>query len=58
MTLIAQKGSSLQPISLWTGQPSGDAVDFGAARIIPSNTNGANLFAVGGDAVVYALFTR
>lgn len=56
--LIAQKGDSLQLINVWTGQPAGEAVNFGAARIIPVNTGDANVFVLGGDAVVYALFSR
>ncbi len=56
--LIAQKGNSLQLINVWTAQPVGEAVNFGAARIIPANTGDANVFVLGGDAILYGLFSR
>ena len=54
----SQKGNSLQLINVWTAQPVGEAVNFGAARIIPANTGDANVFVLGGDAILYGLFSR
>ena len=56
--LVARKGNALQLVNRWTGQPGGDMKDLPGARLIPANTGDANLFVVGGDAVVYALIAR
>ena len=51
-------GKSLIPIDAWTGEPLGKAVNFGAARFIPTNTGDGNLYVVAGEALVYGLFVR
>ncbi len=56
--LIAAKGMDLTVLDAWTGQPVGPAVKIAGARMIATNTQDGNVFAVGGDAVVYALFVR
>lgn len=56
--LVAQRGKALFVLDAWTGEQLGDGIDFSAARFILSNPHDGNLFAVGGDAVIYALFTR
>lgn len=57
-TLVARKGTALQRIDRWTGRPEGEPADLPGARIIPANVQDANLFVVGGDAVVYAFLAR
>ena len=56
--LVAYNGNTLTLINAWTGEVASEAVTLPGARIIPSNNSDANLFVVGGDAVVYALFAR
>ena len=54
--LIAQKGNTLVVIDQWTGEAAGAPVSVPGARLIPTNSTTANLFVIGGDATVYALF--
>jgi len=56
--LIVARGKSLLVIDARTGERTGAGVDFSAARFVPTNTFDKNIYAVGGDAVVYALFAR
>jgi hypothetical protein len=56
--LIAQKGSSLVALDMWTGEPAGSAVGISGVRMIPANTSSANLYLVGGNAIVYAFYPR
>jgi hypothetical protein len=56
--LVARKGSVLQLIDRWTGSPAGEATNLPGVRLVPQNTADSNIFAIGGDAVVYAFFAR
>lgn len=56
--LVAAKGMDLTVLNAWTGEPVGPTVNLAGARLVSTNTLDGNLFAVGGDAVVYALFVR
>lgn len=55
--LVARRGSRLSLVHAWTGE-EGKTVDVSGARLFPVNASDANLFLVGGDAVVYALYPR
>jgi len=56
--LIAQTGTTLAAINPWNGEVKKGPLDVGGLRIIPANTTSGTLFAVGGDAIIYALFSR
>lgn len=56
--LIAKKGDKLIALDMWTGEPAGDAVSVAGVRLIPVNTSSANLYLVGGNAVVYGFYPR
>ncbi len=56
--LIAQKGTTLVALDMWTGEPAGDAQSVPGTRLIPVNTTSANLYVVAGNAVVYAFYPR
>jgi outer membrane protein assembly factor BamB len=56
--LIAKKGDKLVALDMWTGEPAGDAVSIAGVRLIPVNTSSANLYLVGGNAVVYGFYPR
>jgi outer membrane protein assembly factor BamB len=57
-TILAANGTTITKLNAWTGEVMGDAVDLPGAQLIPANTTDANVFVVGGDAIVYALFPR
>jgi len=56
--LIAQKGTTLVALDMWTGEPAGKAVNVPGMRLIPVNTSSANLYLVAGNAVIYGFFPR
>jgi hypothetical protein len=56
--LVAQTGASLVALNPWNGQVVKGPINVAGARVIPANTTSGTLFAVGGDAIVYALFPR
>ncbi len=56
--LIAQSGSTLAALNPWTGEVVKGPFNVPGIRVIPANTSSSTLFAVGGDAVVYALFAQ
>jgi outer membrane protein assembly factor BamB len=56
--LVAMKGSTLSVLDAATGEVIVGGVAIPGARLIPTNVEDGNLFVVGGDAVVYALFAR
>lgn len=56
--LIAQKGTTLTVLNIWTGEPMSDVVNIAGARLVPVNTGSANLYLVAGNAVVYAFYPR
>lgn len=56
--LIAKKGDKLIALDMWTGEPVGDAVSMPTVRLIPVNTGSANLYLVGGNAIVYGFYPR
>jgi len=56
--LIAKKGDKLVALDMWTGEPAGDMVSVAGVRLIPVNTGSANLYLVGGDAIVYGFFAQ
>jgi hypothetical protein len=56
--LIAQKGTTLVALDMWTGEPVGDVQNIAGARLIPINTTSASLYVVAGNAVVYAFYPR
>lgn len=56
--LIAQKGTTLVALDMWTGEPVDEPRDLPGARLIPVNTSSASLYVVGGNAVIYAFFPR
>ncbi len=56
--MIAAKGMNLTLLNAWTGEVVGPTVALTGARMVATNTADGNVFAVGGDAVVYALFVR
>lgn len=56
--LVVARGKSLFVLNARTGERMGDGVDISGARFVPTNTFDQNIYAVGGDAVVYALFAR
>jgi len=56
--LIAQAGTSLATINPWSGEVVKGPYDMTSVRIIPANTTSGTLFAIGGDAIVYALFPQ
>jgi outer membrane protein assembly factor BamB len=57
-TILAVNGSTVTKLNAWTGEAMGESVNLPGARLIPANTTDANVFVVGGDATVYALFPR
>lgn len=57
-TILAKKGTTVTKLNAWTGEVIGDPVDLPGAQLMPANTTDANVFLVGGDAIVYALFPR
>jgi len=56
--LIAQKGTTLLALDMWTGEPAGDAQNVPGLRLVPVNTTSANLYVVAGNALVYAFYPR
>ncbi|HEX5137400.1 MAG TPA: PQQ-binding-like beta-propeller repeat protein [Planctomycetota bacterium] len=56
--LIAKKGDKLVALDMWTGEPAGDMVSIAGVRLIPVNTGSANLYLVGGNAIVYGFYPR
>ena len=56
--LVAARGKNLYRIDARTGERVGEGIDFSAARFVPTNTNDGNVYVLGGDAIVYALFAR
>jgi hypothetical protein len=56
--LIAQKGTNLVALDIWTGEPAGPMQSVAGARLIPVNTTSANVYVVAGNAAVYAFFPR
>jgi outer membrane protein assembly factor BamB len=56
--LIAQKGTTLVALDMWTGEPVGEAVSVPGMRLLPVNTTSANLFLVAGNAVIYGFYPR
>lgn len=56
--LIAQKGTTLVALDMWTGEPVGEAQNIPGARLIPVNTSSANIYLVAGNAVVYGFYPR
>jgi hypothetical protein len=56
--LIAQSGTTLAALNPWNGAVVKGPYDLSDVRIIPANTSSGTLFAVGGEAVIYALFPR
>jgi hypothetical protein len=56
--LIAKKGDKLVALDMWTGEPAGDVVSVAGVRLVPVNTSSANLYLVGGSAVVYGFYPR
>ncbi|MCK6460014.1 MAG: PQQ-binding-like beta-propeller repeat protein [Planctomycetes bacterium] len=56
--LIAKKGDKLVALDMWTGEPAGETVSIAGVRLIPVNTSSANLYLVGGNAVVYGFYPR
>jgi hypothetical protein len=55
--LVARKGTNLILVNAYTGEGV-KSVDLKGARLVPANHSDSNLFVVGGDAVVYALYPR
>ncbi|MHC4137543.1 MAG: outer membrane protein assembly factor BamB family protein [Planctomycetota bacterium] len=56
--LIAQSGATLAALNPWNGAVVKGPYDLAGMRVIPANTTSGTLFAVGGDAITYALFPR
>jgi len=56
--LVLVKGNALSLVDGWTGEVKAGPATIPGARFIPANTKDANLYAVVGDAKVYALFPR
>lgn len=56
--LVARKGTTLTLLHASTGEAAGAAVQVPGGRLFPSNTSDGNLFVVGGNATLYALFPR
>jgi len=56
--LVAQSGDMLVVVHAMTGEVLAGPIEIPGGRLMPRNTSDANLFVVGGDAVVYALYPR
>ena len=56
--LIAQKGTTLVALDIWTGERVGEPQNVAGVRLIPVNTTSANLYLVAGNAAVYAFFPQ
>jgi outer membrane protein assembly factor BamB len=56
--LIAQTGTTLAALNPWNGQVVKGPFNMAGVRVIPTNTTSGTLFAVGGDAIIYALFAQ
>jgi len=56
--LVVAKGSVLSVVEAATGELITGGIAIPGARLIPTNLTDGNLFVIGGDAVVYALFAR
>ncbi len=54
--LVVYQGDQVMVVNAWTGEVSKSATVNG--RIMVSNSSGANIFMIGGDAIVYALYPR
>ncbi|MDH3591158.1 MAG: PQQ-binding-like beta-propeller repeat protein [Planctomycetota bacterium] len=56
-SLLAATGNTVTLVNAWSGA-EGDSATLASGRLMPANTGSANVFVVGGDAVVYALYPR
>ncbi|MGH7163532.1 MAG: PQQ-binding-like beta-propeller repeat protein [Planctomycetota bacterium] len=56
--LVARAGRKLSLLDAYTGEAVAGPVDIPSARLFPANTKDANLYIVGGDAVLYTLYPR
>ena len=57
-TLVASKGASITLLDASTGAPKSESVDLPGVRLLAVNHEDSNLFLLGSDAILYALYPR